>query len=69
MTHVLHAIAGLMPPWPAVQLFAAAGRATEHALARVRFWRIRSGGVSVSRVSSHWLREHEITSSKHPTDA
>lgn len=66
MTHALHAIVDLIPAWPsAAQLFTAARRATENALARARHWRIHSGRVSVSHVSSHWLLEHEIISSKH----
>lgn len=53
MTYALHAIIGLLPEWPsAMRLFAVTG------------WRMKSGDVALPRISSRWLLEFEITSSK-----
>lgn len=65
MTHALHAIVDLIPAWPsATRLFTAAGRATGNALRGAQPWQVHSGRVDLPRVSSQWLRELEITSTK-----
>jgi hypothetical protein len=51
--HLLHALAALIPPWPP------AAR-----MLSVKGWRFRSGDVALPSVSSQWLREFDIVSSK-----
>lgn len=66
MAHTLQTTAPIASPWPLavrtlVSVFRTAGGALMRALRRSP----RFGGVSLSPISSQWLEEHEILSSKH----
>jgi hypothetical protein len=71
MSHVFHTTGHITSPWlPGVRLAAFLDRATGGRLTRILQWRQHvSGRVSVSPVSSEWLLEHEIRSTKHQENA
>jgi hypothetical protein len=70
MAQVFHSTDQLASPWPlAVRLFAClAGMATAACVRTTRWYRHVGGHISVPPVSSEWLLQHQIRSSKHHPD-
>jgi hypothetical protein len=71
MHHAFQSTDPIGSPWPvAARFFPALARILGGSLIRAIQWRSRlSRQVSVSPVSSDWLLEQEISSSRHKEDA